>query len=92
MSKKANNYYNKSIHALQELHDKYPDEPLGRHIYAALSEYGDFWGISDKELFHLIEKYKSTHELDVDIDTDKVIEDGLNLEKLFLTEDEYGNS
>jgi len=38
---------------------------LGRHIATALDEYGDVWGLSDREILFALEKYKA--ELDMDV-------------------------
>ena len=58
------NYTNKVIKILQELHSQYPTLGLGRHLSTALSDYGDYWGISDKELSFALEKYKTQMDLD----------------------------
>lgn len=73
MSRKPNNY-NKIIHILQELHTTYPSFNLGRHISTAFSEYGDLWGVSDKELLYALEKYKEQLEMDIPRDDEEEIE------------------
>lgn len=89
MARKTN-YYNKVIDKLQALHKKYPSYNIGRHLSTALSEYGDLWGISDKEVLFALEKYEAELELDFvpDKDIDKIIEEGKNLEALFDNEED----
>ena len=84
MSKKAT-YYNQAIHLLQELKKLYPGYSMGLHLSMALAEYGDTWGLSDKELVFALEKHKLEMEMDIapDKDLDKIIKDGEDLDKLF---------
>lgn len=64
---------------------------MGRHIATALDEYGDVWGLSDRELLYAFEKYKA--ELDMDIphtdesEIDQIIKEGMNLENILKEED-----
>jgi hypothetical protein len=64
---------------------------MGRHIATALDEYGDVWGLSDKEILFALEKYKS--ELDMDVphtdesEIDQIIKEGMNLENILKEED-----
>ncbi len=72
---------------LEELHGDYPNFNLGRHLATALDDYGDCWGISDKELFFLLEKYRTALELDQlhtmdDAYVSKVIKDAENFEDI----------
>lgn len=89
MSKKPS-AYNQAIHLLQELKHLYPTYSLGQHISTSLSDYGDAWGITDKELVFALEKYKTELEFNTvpDEDINKIIEEGKDLTKLF-NEDEY---
>jgi hypothetical protein len=65
---------------------------MGRHLSTALYEYNDLWGVSDKELLLALEKYEI--ELNIDYphededDLKKIIKGGMNLEKMFLEEEE----
>jgi hypothetical protein len=65
---------------------------MGRHLSTALYEYNDLWGVSDKELLLALEKYEI--ELNIDYphededDLKKIIKGGMNLERMFLEEDE----
>jgi hypothetical protein len=85
------NYYNRALHVLQELHTAYPQYNMGRHLATALDEYGDIWGITDKELAYALAKYKGQLEMDVphtdDSEIDKIIKEGLDLDNLFKEED-----
>jgi hypothetical protein len=64
---------------------------MGRHLATALDEYGDIWGITDKELAYALAKYKGQLEMDVphtdDSEIDKIIKEGLDLDNLFKEED-----
>lgn len=58
-------HYNKLLlKKLEELNHTYPSFNIGRHIATALSDYGDFWGISDKEFLFALEKYQAELALD----------------------------
>ena len=89
MSRKVSPY-NQAINKLLELHKKYPNRGLGMHISTALCEYGDMWGVSDKEFLFALEKYEAELELDFapDKDIDQIIKEGENLETLFQQEEE----
>lgn len=63
--KKQIDYKKKFAKLIAELIKDYPDVPIGRHISTALSDYGDFWGISDKELCYALEKYEKELSLDL---------------------------
>ena len=78
------NYYKKAIEILSELHNAYPNFGLARHLSTALSDYGDFWGLTDKELTFALEKYQAELALDIDQIADdayvnQIIEDGMDL-------------
>ena len=93
MNKKNN--YQQSLHILQELHKDFPTYGLGRHLATALSDYGDIWGITDKELTFALDKYKSELEMDVphtdDSELDKIIKDGMDLDNILKEEDSDGD-
>lgn len=57
-------YFNQSLNLLQELHKKYPNQNLGRHISMAFADYSDLWPVSDKEFHFALEKYVTELELD----------------------------
>lgn len=89
MSRKPN-HYNQIISKLQDLHKKYPTSNMGKHISTALADYGDIWGLSDKEFLFALEKYEAELEMDFvpDKDIDQIIKEGENLEDLFKSEEE----
>ncbi len=64
---------------------------MGRHIATALDEYGDVWGLSDREILFALEKYKSELDMDVphtdDSEIDQIIKEGMNLENILKEED-----
>lgn len=86
------NYF-RILDTLKELKERHPSYNLGRHIETVRSEYGDIWGLSDKELFYAFEKYFSQLELDLeDLSeeyVDQIVKDGENLEDILNEEDGY---
>lgn len=84
-------YYNQIIQLLQQLHMAYPSYNMGRHLSTALDEYGDIWGLTDKEILFALDKYKSQLELDIphtdDKEIDQIIKDGMNLDDILKEED-----
>lgn len=84
-------YYNQVLQILQQLHAAYPTYNIGRHLATALDEYGDIWGLTDKELLFALEKYKSQLELDIphtdDKEIDQIIKDGMNLDDILKEQD-----
>lgn len=81
------NQFNQIISILQELHDSYPVYNLGRHLATALDEYGDLWGVTDKEMVFALMKYKNQLEMDVphadEKEIDEIIREGMDLDNLF---------
>lgn len=77
------NYYNQAINVLQELHKTYPTYNMGRHLATVLDEYGDVWGMTDKELVFALEKYKAELGINIvpDEDIDEIVKDGMDLFK-----------
>jgi hypothetical protein len=77
---------------LESLHKAHPTYNIGRHISTALDGYDDVWGVSDKEFLFALEKYELELNMDVDhIDQeeiDKIIKDGMNLERMFEEEED----
>lgn len=88
---KKTNHHSKIIKLLQELHSSYPNYTIGRHISTALSDYGDFWGITDKEMLFALTKYKSQLEMDVphsdEKEIDEIIKQAMDLENILKEED-----
>jgi len=62
MNKKDN--FKLIITKLEELHKKHPRYSFGSIISIAFSDYGDIWGVSDKESIFALEKYEAELELD----------------------------
>lgn len=84
MKAKKPNYYKNIIEILSQLKEMYPSFSMGRHLSTALSDYGDMWGIPDKEILYALEKYRATLEMDVphevgDEELEQIIRDGMNL-------------
>jgi len=77
--------YNQAIHVLQELKKAYPHYTMGQHFSTALSDYGDVWGLTDKEFLFALEKYKTELEYNIvpEKEIDKIIEEGKDLYTLF---------
>ena len=94
MTKKPR-YYNQVLKLLQELQHGYPTYNIGRHISTALADYGDFWGISDKEMLFALKKYKSQLEMDVphsdDNEIDDIIKQAMDLDNILKEEDNGDN-
>lgn len=88
---RTTSHYNKILQILQQLHAAYPTYNMGRHLATAFDEYGDTWGLSDKEMLFALEKYKTQLEMDIphtdDSELDEIIKDGMNLENIFKEED-----
>lgn len=86
--------FKKVLKLLEELHTEYPKFGLGRHLATALDDYGDYWGISDKELLFVLNRYKAALELDQfhvmdDAYVAKVIKDAENFEDILKDNDGY---
>lgn len=91
MSRKPTNY-SKIVKLLQELHTSYPNYNMGRHISTALADYGDFWGITDKEMLFALTKYKSQLDMDVphtndDEEVNEIIQEAMDLNNILKEED-----
>lgn len=90
---KKPNYYKKAVEILQELHVAYPNFGLARHLSTALSDYGDYWGLSDKELTFALEKYQAELALDTNQVADeayvaRIVEESMDLDSLFDDKEE----
>jgi len=84
-------HYNQVLKLLQQLHSSYPHYNMGRHLSTALADYGDFWGISDKELLFALTKYKSQLDMDLphtdESEIDTIIKEAQNLDTILKEED-----
>ncbi len=58
--------YKEVLNILSELHKDYPSYGLARHIATATGDYGDIWGMTDKELLFALTKYQAELALDED--------------------------
>ena len=64
MKKKNDEYFDEIISTLLSIKKEYPSYSFGRNISTAFSDYGDIWGVTDKESLFALEKYKAELELD----------------------------
>lgn len=64
-TKKNENYVTKIAHVIRELGINFPKQKISTHIALALHEYNNFDGISNRELFYLLDKYRCEKELDM---------------------------
>ena len=60
------NYYKSALKVLEQLHKDHPSFSIARHIATATADYGDIWGMSNKEFLFSLEKYQAELELDSD--------------------------
>lgn len=84
MKKSKVNLYKEAIEVLLELKKLYPSYTLGKHLSTALDDYGDIWGLSDKEIHFALKRYKAQMEMDVPHETGEdelkqIIDDAMNL-------------
>jgi hypothetical protein len=87
--------YAQIIATLQELHREFPTYNMGRHLSTVLDEYGDVWGMTDKELAFAFDKYKTKLQMDIphtdDKELDKIIRDGMDLDNILKEDEDYGD-
>lgn len=89
-------YYKRVLSTLDQLHKDYPSYPLARHISSATADYGDIWGLSDKDLYEALRKYQSIMEIDPNMASDdfvdKIEEDAQHIfETDYFSEEEDEN-
>jgi hypothetical protein len=64
---------------------------MGKHLATVLDEYGNLWGVTDKELAYALVKYKGQLEMDFphtdDSEIERIIKDGLDLDNILKDED-----
>lgn len=91
MSRKPQ-YFTQVLSLLTELHRSYPTYNIGRHLSTALSDYGDVWGMTDKELLFALEKYKTQLDMDIPRTDEKeleaIIKQGMDLESILKDEED----
>jgi len=89
---KKPNYYRQILKTLENLHKAHPIYNMGRHLSTALCEYNDLWGVNDRELLYALNKYEVELNIDYqhedDEDINKIIKDGMNLERMFIDDEE----
>lgn len=83
--------YGLIINLLQDLKKNYPTYTIGQHISTALFEYGNIWGLTDKEFLFAMDKYKVELESNTvsDIEVDEIVKDAQDLDKILG--DNYGD-
>jgi len=83
--------YIQIIKLLTDLNTSFPQYNMGRHLATALDEYGDVWGLTDKELKYALDKYKTQLEMDVqhtdDKEIDDIIKQAMDLDNILKDED-----
>lgn len=79
--------YDKCICLLKDLKKTHPAIPLSVHLATAFSEYEDISFLSDSKLFKLLQEYENKLEMDNEFDVEKIIEEGVDLNKLFEEEE-----
>jgi hypothetical protein len=92
MMQKGPNYYRQIIKALERLQKAHPTYNIGRHIATALDGYTDVWGVTDREFLFALQKYEIELNMDYshvdEEEIEDIIKDGMNLERMFLDEEE----
>jgi len=98
MKKKTSTHYEEVLVILKQLNQMFPSYNMGRHLSTALDDYGDIWGLTDKEFIFALNKYKTQLELDEphltgEEELKEIFEDAMNLtiskEDDDLTEEQY---
>lgn len=91
--------YNQIMQLLHELKVLFPTYNVGRHLATATADYGDVWGMTDKEFLFALQKYKSQlemdgdyrrHSVDTEEDIESILRDGENLSHI-LNDSEDGD-
>ncbi len=83
----------KVISLLSKLHTKYPTYNMARHISTAVSDYGDIWGMTDRELLFALEKYSTTLDMDSSPIEDeayvnRIVREGMDLDNILNEQDD----
>ena len=71
--------FNNIIQILKDLHHDFPNQNILRHVADATEEYGNIWGIENKEFLLALQKYKANMYIPEDTEIEKIIEDGKKL-------------
>lgn len=91
------NYYKECLKILDNLHKSHPSFSLGRHLSTALSDYGDVWGMPNKEFLYALRKYEAEMELNNgkasshEKFVDKIVKDAMDIDNLLNEEDQEDN-
>ena len=88
---KKTQQYNDIIIILQGLKHSHPSLSMGQHISSIVYEYGDVWGLSDKEFLFALQKYKTSLELDFEhssSDIEDIIKQGMHLDTILEEQEE----
>ena len=92
--KPKTDYYSKVIELLKALNKEYPNYEISKHIATATSEYNDIWGLTDRQLYDLLEKYQfelssDSKHLTPESEIEKIIKEGMNLDTILDEEDDF---
>lgn len=83
--------YRQIINVLERLNKSHPTYNMGKHLSTAI-DGSDLWGLTDKDLLIALHKYESSLTMDInhvdEEEIDDIINDGMNLGKIFLEEEE----
>lgn len=87
-------YKKELLEVLKNLAETYPNQLMSTHLSLALADYPNFDGISDKELYFIIEKYRCEKELDMtpltsEEDINEIYNDTLNLDGDIFNEEDF---
>jgi len=80
------------IEILRQLKVEYPNQGIGRHLSNILSDYPNYWGMSDKEFLFALEKYKfelDDNHLPPEKEIEKLVDESSSIENLREGIDEY---
>lgn len=93
--KPKENLFPQIVEALKDIKSLSPDGPICSHLSVIVEEYGDIWGISDKEFLFALTKYKAQIQMDYphmeteEKELQKIIKDGMNLSLSSLQDDDF---
>jgi len=82
-------HYEKILGVLVELKQAHPKCTMANHLATALEE--NFWGMTDKELYDALEKYKNKLSLDKyhsENELEVIIKQGMNLHSILDDQDD----
>lgn len=88
---KRQTHYRQIISVLERLNKSHPTYNMGKHLSTAI-DGSDLWGLTDRDLLVALQKYESSLTMDInhvdEEEIDDIINDGMNLGKIFLEEEE----